>query len=930
MPVLRHFLPWDKPLLPQMVAWLARDWRGDGPLDLRGLLVVVPTKQSGRRLREALAEYAAKRGQAVFPPEVATAEGLILREAVTGQAGRLESLLAWIDVLRDADPAAFRELFPMDPPARSFSWALRLADQFLRVQATLAEAGLRMAGVVAKAGSDFPEPERWEQLGELERRYDARLRRKGLTDSQAAKIDSVRDPGPITGVERIILAGVPDPVPLALTAIEVHARRLPVDVVVFAPPSEGDAFDSWGLPIVSTWARRVLDLPDFDTRVRLCADPSAQADEIAAWAGDYGKPEGLLAVGVGDSEVASALESALGRAGFEVFNPEGRPWRRDELFHLLTAISAFAREPTFEAVEALGRCPAFLAFLARRLGEKFSAARWLAGLDELRLRHLPASLAEARAHAAELSDFPEIEPGLAAVEALRATLAAPDFASGASAALGLIFAGRRLDFAHPSDARLAEAAEAWRSVLRGYAGAAPSLPAADAWEIALRILGEGTGTADKPAGAIELQGWLELLWEDALHLVIAGMNDGSVPEAIAGDPFLPESLRQMLGLKTNAARLARDAYLLQALAACRAASGRVDLLFGKASAAGDPLRPSRLLLRCADTELPRRVATLFRPVEVGRAHLAWSRAWQITPPPPIQAPSRIAVTALRDWLACPFRFYLRHILNLAPLDPAKSELDERDFGTLCHGALEALGRSEEMRDCTHAARLREFLSAELDRRMRERFGKNLSLPLIIQLDSARQRLGRAAEIQARERAAGWRIVEVEKKISVEIGGLVIRGKIDRIDRHLETGAARLLDYKTSDKPASPADVHLGPPRPGVVPEPWRRLDGMKRPRVWTDLQLPFYQLGLTAELPIAAACGYFNLPKAVGEAGIELWKDYSPELQASALDCAENVCRAIGAGAYWPPNEDFPARRDDFAALFHHGAAASVDWKERS
>ena len=53
-------------MLPQAAAWLAGDWRSDGPLDLSGLLVVVPTRQSGRRLREALAGHAAARGQAVF------------------------------------------------------------------------------------------------------------------------------------------------------------------------------------------------------------------------------------------------------------------------------------------------------------------------------------------------------------------------------------------------------------------------------------------------------------------------------------------------------------------------------------------------------------------------------------------------------------------------------------------------------------------------------------------------------------------------------------------------------------------------------------------------------------------------------------------------------------------------------------------------
>jgi predicted signal transduction protein with EAL and GGDEF domain len=60
--VRRHFLPWATPLLPQAVAWLAREWSGAGPLNLSSWLVVVPTRQAGRRLREALAKLAARKG----------------------------------------------------------------------------------------------------------------------------------------------------------------------------------------------------------------------------------------------------------------------------------------------------------------------------------------------------------------------------------------------------------------------------------------------------------------------------------------------------------------------------------------------------------------------------------------------------------------------------------------------------------------------------------------------------------------------------------------------------------------------------------------------------------------------------------------------------------------------------------------------------
>ncbi|MGA3006427.1 MAG: PD-(D/E)XK nuclease family protein, partial [Opitutaceae bacterium] len=845
-------------------------------------------------------------------------------------ASRIESLLAWTDVFRALDLEAFRDVFPVDPPARSFAWAFRLAREFARLQAGLAEAGLRLADVGKRAGDDFFETARWRQFGELESRQAEKLAALGLRDAQAAKIDAAQTPPLPAGVKKFVLLATPDPLPLALEVLAVHARTRPVDIVVFAPASEASAFDGWGRPLAASWDRRSLELPEFEQRVHLCADPAAQAEHIVAVARGYASPEGLLGVGVADNEVVPLLENAFSRAGLTAYNPAGRKRAGERLYHLLTALAAVAREPSFGAVEALARCPDFLAFLQTKLGREFSVARWLEGLDELRARHLPAHLAAAQAQAARWEQFSGLTPALEAMRELVDLLATDDFAAGISSALGAVFSGRQLDPVRENDSRLESSAVAWMDLLREGATAAvrfPGFTTAEWWDLALPLFGESLATGDKAAGALELQGVLELLFEDAPHLVVAGFNDGSVPDSVAGDPFLPESLREKLGLKTNGARFARDAYVLQALVACRARSGRTDLLFGKTSVAGDPLRPSRLLLRCADEDLPARIAFLFRAPEPAQSNPAWTRAWRLAPRRR-PAPEQVAVTALRDWLACPFRFYLRHGLGMTAVDPAKSELDARDFGGLCHGALEAMGREAALRDCTEAEVLRRFLLAELDRRARALYGEVLSLPVMIQLESARQRLSRAADVQARERAAGWVIEDVERKFVLTIGDLRVKGKIDRIDRHIGTGAVRVLDYKTSDSPAPPRETHLRAPPRGGTPPGWAVFDQNGRPRLWVDLQLPLYFQALTTEFPGAVAVGYFNLPKAAGGTDLAWWDDYTPELHAAALRCAEGVCAAIREGEFWPPNEQMRADLDEFATLFHHGAAASVAWEE--
>jgi ATP-dependent helicase/nuclease subunit B len=938
MPSRLHLLPWDRPLLPQAVQFLAQDWRGGGPLDLSSLLIVVSTRQSGRRLREGLAAWAAARGQAVFSPQVVLPENLVSRGGPEAMAAsRLESLLAWTTIFRGIDLNEFREVLPIDPPAQSFAWAARLAVKFAQLKAGLGEAGLRMAEVAPRAGEGFEEVLRWEQIAELERRYAERLAASGRTDVQDLALTAVAEPRLPAGIRRIVMLAVPDPLPLAVKMLAAYARAMPVDLVVYGPAGGETLFDDWGRPRTEAWATRDFELDGFEQHVHLCADPLAQAGRVVDAVRCYDSSEGLMAVGVADSDVAPFLEHGLRGAGFATFAPEGRPIRQEAFYILLETLANVAREQSFEAASALARCPDVLAFLAAGTGSACSPARLLAGLDEFRSRHLPPTLSAAQVHLPGLeTEFPELPSAVGGLVEIERMLTQGSFPGNAIRALGRIFGERWLDFARTGDARLVEMAETWRDLLRQTGAARPlagDLETNDWWELVLPLFGDGRCFDDKAAGAVELQGWLELLWEDAPHLVVVGLNDGRVPEAIVGDPFLPEALREQLGLKTNAARFTRDAYVLQALAACRARGGRLDLLLGRTSAAGDPLPPSRLLLRCPDAELPKRVAFLFRSVDAGRANLAWQRAWLLQPREQA-APRRLSVTAFRDYLKCPFRFYLGRVLGMKRVDAAKTELDARDFGDLCHGALEAMARERALRDCTEAGTLREFLLAELDRIVRLRFGNQLALPLIVQVESARQRLAKAAEVQARERAEGWVIERAEWRFpdvpARTLGGLVVRGKIDRIDRHEGSGAWRVLDYKTSDRAVTPREAHCrmtgrlrGTERASDIAR--FMINGAEH--VWIDLQLPLYLWALEQEKAAGwpatgVACGYFHLPKAVGETGVAVWTDYSAAWHAAAVRCAEAVAEAIAARRFWPPAEH--ADPDDFATLFHHGVAESV------
>jgi ATP-dependent helicase/nuclease subunit B len=919
----RHFLTWHSPLPKQAVAWLARDWDRRGPLDLSHLLVVVPTRQAGRRLRAGLAELADAHATAVFPPRVVTPEKLIVPAAELNAATPLQVTLAWIHVLQGAALDNFRAVFPLDPPARNFTWARRFAREFVQLQSTLAEVGLLIDDVPARLPAGFPERERWQQLAVLARHHRDTLAERGWGEPQGARIATARAPAPLAGFERIVVLAIPDPLPLALDALEQHAKKLPIEVVVHAPEGEAANFDAWGRSITASWAGRAAPFASFRDEVHLLPDATAQAERIAAIAARYPAPDGILGIAVADPAITPLAENALQRGGRAAFDPSGEVHGAHGLFQCLAVLAAFAREPaTFAQTVAVARSPEVIDWLTRELGPSFGAAEWLAALDNLQRKHLPATLADARTRASGLA-----ASGLTLLADLRTEMRSTDFTSGAIAVATRLFRGRQLDLSRPQDRRFAESAEAWTDVMRACGEAArffAEVQREDWWEIALEEFGRGRREVEKPAGALELQGWLELPWEDAAHVIVAGFNDGRVPESVTGEVFLPESLRSRLGLKTNDDRLARDSYLLHALVASRRADGRVDILLGKASSAGDPLKPSRLLLQCADDELPARVRHLFRQLTSAAVLPAWERPWKLRPRR-VALTGPLSPTAFRTYLSCPFRFYLQHVLRLEAVDAEKSELDVFDFGRLCHKPLEILVQPA-WQDCADEEVLAAAFVEDLDRRAREAFGPTPAVPLVAQLESARQRLRRAAKVQAQQRRDGWQVFAIEREFRIEVAGMEVKGRIDRIDRH-ESGAWRLIDYKTSDTPKNPLETHLGPPREGVLD--WMIWNGGDKPRQWFDLQLPLYLKALPQLVPEASGrtvCGYFNLPKAVASTSVAVWESYPLELQESAMRCAEGVVDAVRRGEFWPPNDNIRPDNDSFAELFHRGALDSVEW----
>jgi ATP-dependent helicase/nuclease subunit B len=918
----RHFIGWDLPLLNAATTYLTQAWQG-GLLDLSHLLVVVPTLHAGRRLREQLAHTAAIQNAAVLPPRTVTPDVFLQPPPqLPPIAAPHESLAAWIAILNRIDLEDFSALFPVQPSRRDFQWAFGIANSLITLRRDLGEHGLGLAEA-ADALPEDAEVERWQDLARLEHLYLAQLNSLALQDLEVCKRRQAEAPSVPAGVQAVVIMGVPDPLPLAVTAWQNLAAQMPVIACIHAPHTMAAMFDAVGRPLPESWQNFPLEIPD--SVISLCANPAAQTQRILEDMAAL--PLAHVAVGVPDSELLPSLEKALPRLGVPSFNPAGHPLGDHVITGLLRCLIRLLRDPSYDRTAAVLRHPDFLEYLAK-IVPGFQPEALMTELDKYQNAHLPASFAQLRQRFGADS---AASPLASAVQTLEHWLELLQGDGSTAQTLAEFFSAVyehcKLRGDLEEDRLFCEAAGIVTeelNLLESPVLSALGLTGPDQLDLLLHSLEKRHLYPERAANAIDLLGWLELAWENAPHLFVAGFNDGLVPETMVDDMFLPDKLRAALGLRCNRTRGARDTFQLQSLLASRRTAGSLHLLLGKTSTGGDPLKPSRLLFHCPDEKLPIRAATLFGEVHVPAESMMRTPLWPLQPPA-VPIKNTLSVTAFRDYLACPFRFYLKRGLRMEELDDRKTEMDAMDFGNICHYALQQFGLDQTMRDCEDREKLATFLGEQAASLVCRQYGTRPPVPVVIQLEAAKQRLGAFAARQVEEYRAGWRIIHVEYEIGgpdgLEFCGFRIRGKVDRVDRHAN-GRLRILDYKTSDHADQPEAKHLkNAPAERSLPD-YAYLEGGKKTRQWLDLQLPLYSLLLQPELGDTSLCGYVSLPKAVSQTQFLPW-ELTPDLLASARDCASGILADIARYRFWPPTERL--QYDDFAGLFFDTPEESVD-----
>lgn len=323
---------------------------------------------------------------------------------------------------------------------------------------------------------------------------------------------------------------------------------------------------------------------------------------------------------------------------------------------------------------------------------------------------------------------------------------------------------------------------------------------------------------DTRGGKVTVMGLLETRGVAFEGVIVIDFNEGYVPHKSEKDLFLNTKTREYAGLPS-----AHDRESLQ--------KHYYSILFNRAKKVvigcvqNAESVPSRFLLQLGIKSTPahyRYEEVLFPPPQFHeRIVRNYESEYDFTLKP-------LSASGIKTFLSCRRSFYYRYVAHIKEHELPRDLSEERDVGNELHSALEKVYQAQKtypsVSDIQNAIRTmweEKHTSDPLERHMKR-----------LWLD----KLEGFCHLEVSRFANGSKVLYTEKEESVKVAGIVLVGRIDRIDE--TNGELEVLDYKS-----------------GKVPET------EKEPKESdVDYQLSVYAL-LVEKLGKVARCGYYDLSK---------------------------------------------------------------------
>ncbi|MCP4178178.1 MAG: PD-(D/E)XK nuclease family protein [bacterium] len=932
------FLDWKHPLLFSAAEKLLLS-SSDGFIDLSNIIVVTPTTHSAHKFKYYLTKLLSEKNSGLVPPKIVIPEYFISDNSIQKQkASYTESLLTWLSVFENTDIETLTSLFPTQPNKENrLNWNLNVINSITNLTNSIAEAGFTISSVLNNQQETIVDDiERWFDLLKLENEYTKILETNDLTDPNLYKIISTNSPTISDEINKIIIVGVIDPLPIVINAWEKLSETISIETWIHAPESEQKSFDKWGRPIEANWSNRTIDIPNFEDNVHVVSPENIQHCFTKIFSNLTGNESNsvnlnITSIFTANNNLIPNIKEFFSKYDVMTSNPAGSEFTISKLFILIDNLYKFLLTKNYQTFANLLRTPDILNYF-RYKNDNFNVALLLTSLDQLQNKYLPETLDD-------ISYMITSESRNSSKYSIKVNLLQTvyddflEFIEEAESELlsnfihnfiEKIYNKRAFKSNNINDSQFIDTLTTFNKVLNEFNESKIKinhLSITKQFNIFLNILKrEKTYPESKLDGTLEIHGWLETQWTGSENIIITGMNDKYLPEGIQSDLFLPDSIKQKLGIRNINSRFCRDSYLLTALLKSHNPE-KIHFIVNNFDTSGDPLKPSRLLFLTDGQKLISRLNKLFSYTDeksLSNTINDYSPSFTLKPAQKNIEPVLYA-TDFRNYLSSPFIFYLKKALRMEKIDDRQNDIEPSYFGDMCHAILQKFSEEINLNKIKSLCDLQNILNEYTEKEIITRYGKNLSLPSIISTTSIKQRIIKSADQLLEDHQSGWRTIEIEKAFSLTIDNhfikkwsdntielkesYIIKGKIDRIDKNIKTEEVRIIDYKTAEKAKQPDKVHFKAPRNIDKYSEYSKFSLEGKSYYWLDLQLPIYYLMLKnsgIDVGSNLICSYFNLPKIIAETGISSW-DNIESFIPSACSTIANIVINIEKKNFWPP-----------------------------
>ena len=514
-------------------------------VNLESTLVVLPTQRARRLFEHYLLDAAEQQEVLVVPPEITTpgrmADLFVPPTGIPANAVTLGLVDAqvWSEL-----PEHSRALVEGESATESSRESLIQRLGRLHHECCLALVDFsRVRDEIPEGLSGGQEREVWDVLVSWQearqQKLDAlQMQCPATEQSRAIRAASI-EPGT---VERVILVDG-DSLHSRTALLQVlDEKGVDIDRVV---PQEGTLQHQLH-PIsggaVSDWSD--ADLKFDDANLHVADGPEDQAQLVAGLIQKSGcQTTSQVTLVCPDPDMEAAVQSVLPSYEVPIRTASAGALLDGALGRMLSSVQKVLQGGWAE-VEALLRVPGFLdmCHLESKVIDK---------VDQCRREHLGVHL-----HDERMKDSEEVRDVLAAIETVLGPIKAASGHQAIDEIVKLAELALRQNLPERTRDDLEESAVALRKVLDQFQAAPDDLlgplSGTEVLKLVLQELDQLVLTPDAEDDSVEVVGWLEAAWDPAPLRIVLGMNENLIPSRPILEPFVPDSIRERLGLDSQA------------------------------------------------------------------------------------------------------------------------------------------------------------------------------------------------------------------------------------------------------------------------------------------------------------------------------------------------------------------------------------------